>query len=139
MLCMLMQAVVLLGHSTGCQDAVKYVKVSLPNAKDAAPLAGVVLQAPVSSTAFLYPEINSDIMKVFYCKLDLGLLFNTGIIKLVQLTVELCMYCKTACSKEFYMQIGCHLVFVKLVGSHSSGLCRMHCAVLILVCTSGQR
>ena len=64
MLCMLLQAVILLGHSTGCQDAVKYAKVSLPEAKDAAPLAGIVLQAPVSFTAFLYPDMSSDIIKM---------------------------------------------------------------------------
>lgn len=41
-----LQAMVLLGHSTGCQDAVRYVE-SHAKATDAAPLAGVVLQAAV--------------------------------------------------------------------------------------------
>ena len=79
-----MQAVILLGHCTGFQVAVKYAKVSLPKAKDAAPLAGVVLQAPVSYAAFLYPELSSDIIKVWHCKLDLGLLCKTGMAKLAR-------------------------------------------------------
>ena len=41
------QAVILLGHSTGCQDTVRYCKVIQKDAEDAAPLAGVILQAPV--------------------------------------------------------------------------------------------
>ena len=41
------QAVILLGHSTGCQDAVRYWIVIQKDAEDAAPLAGVILQAPV--------------------------------------------------------------------------------------------
>ncbi|KAL0036220.1 hypothetical protein WJX79_008618 [Trebouxia sp. C0005] len=48
------EAVILLGHSTGCQDAVRYCKV-VQNQKDAeaaAPLAGVILQAPVSDREY---------------------------------------------------------------------------------------
>lgn len=41
-----LQAIVLLGHSTGCQDAVRYVE-SHSKAEGAAQLAGVVLQAAV--------------------------------------------------------------------------------------------
>mgnify|MGYP001811010158 CR=1 FL=1 len=41
------QGVVILGHSTGCQDAVRYCQRHRASA-DAAPLLGAVLQAPVS-------------------------------------------------------------------------------------------
>ena len=55
---MTVQAVVLLGHSTGCQDAVRYCKVIQEDAGTAAPLAGVILQAPVCTS----PE------NVYYCQ-----------------------------------------------------------------------
>lgn len=44
-----MQAVILIGHSTGCQDAVRYAQRVQGDLKgsDAAPLAGIVLQAAV--------------------------------------------------------------------------------------------
>ncbi|CAG9465134.1 unnamed protein product [Pedinophyceae sp. YPF-701] len=41
------RAVVIVGHSTGCQDAVRYVKRHRGD-PEAPPIAGVVLQAPVS-------------------------------------------------------------------------------------------
>lgn len=43
---------VLIGHSTGCQDAVRYVSLHSQDT-DAAKLAGVVLQAAVSSKHML--------------------------------------------------------------------------------------
>ena len=46
----LWQGVVLIGHSTGCQDAVRYV-ARHRDAADAARLLGVILQAPVGGTA----------------------------------------------------------------------------------------
>lgn len=45
-----MQAVILVGHSTGCQDAVRYAEMVEQKGSDAAPLAGIVLQAPVRKT-----------------------------------------------------------------------------------------
>ena len=42
-----LQAVILIGHSTGCQDAVRYAEMVQEKGSDAAPLAGIVLQAPV--------------------------------------------------------------------------------------------
>ena len=44
-----MQAVILIGHSTGCQDAVRYAEIVQDKGSDTAPLAGIVLQAPVST------------------------------------------------------------------------------------------
>jgi pimeloyl-ACP methyl ester carboxylesterase len=46
------QGVVIVGHSTGCQDAVMYA-TKYKNDSSAAPLLGVVLQAPVSDREFL--------------------------------------------------------------------------------------
>ncbi|GMH32541.1 hypothetical protein BSKO_00375 [Bryopsis sp. KO-2023] len=43
------QRIVIIGHSTGCQDVVRYVKRNLSDT-DLPPLAGAVLQAPVSRT-----------------------------------------------------------------------------------------
>jgi len=42
------QGVVIIGHSTGCQDAVRYV-ARHTKAADAAQLLGIILQAPVTS------------------------------------------------------------------------------------------
>ena len=53
------QDMVLVGHSTGCQDAVRYVQrhghgaAPLPPAADAARLVGAVLQGPVSDREWL--------------------------------------------------------------------------------------
>ena len=44
-----MQGAVLIGHSTGCQDAVRYVARHKDN-QHAAAVIGVVLQAPVRTT-----------------------------------------------------------------------------------------
>ncbi|KAL4534639.1 hypothetical protein Ndes2437A_g05409 [Nannochloris sp. 'desiccata'] len=46
------EGVVIVGHSTGCQDAVMYAENYKTDAS-AAPLLGVVLQAPVSDREFL--------------------------------------------------------------------------------------
>ncbi|KAL3154068.1 hypothetical protein ABBQ32_013610 [Trebouxia sp. C0010 RCD-2024] len=48
------QAVILIGHSTGCQDAVRYAQRVQGDLKgsDAAPLAGIVLQAAVSDREY---------------------------------------------------------------------------------------
>ena len=46
------QGVIVAGHSTGCQDAVRYAQRHKLDA-DAAPLLGVVLQAPVSDREWL--------------------------------------------------------------------------------------
>ena len=50
--CCTLQGVVLLGHSTGCQDAVRYVQLH-SKAAGAAHLAGVVLQAAVMLLLFI--------------------------------------------------------------------------------------
>lgn len=42
-----MQAVVLMGHSTGCQDAVRYA-AKYGKAEDGPPVLGYILQAPAS-------------------------------------------------------------------------------------------
>ena len=50
------QGIVLMGHSTGCQDSVRYAARYAAAARDgaaAAPLLGVVLQAPVSDREWL--------------------------------------------------------------------------------------
>lgn len=46
------QGVVMIGHSTGCQDAVRYL-ARHKEATDAARVLGVILQAPVSSSVLL--------------------------------------------------------------------------------------
>lgn len=53
------QGVVLLGHSTGCQDSVRYAQL-YRNSSEAAELLGLVLQAPVSDPDYLatQPETN---------------------------------------------------------------------------------
>ena len=42
-----LQAMILMGHSTGCQDAVRYAE-RFGGATDGPPLLGYILQAPVS-------------------------------------------------------------------------------------------
>ena len=51
-LSLLLQGFVLIGHSTGCQDAVRYAELH-GGSQDAAPLLGVVLQAAVRVAACL--------------------------------------------------------------------------------------
>lgn len=46
------QGFVIVGHSTGCQDAVRYAQRHRAD-PDTAPLLGVVLQAPVSDREWL--------------------------------------------------------------------------------------
>mmetsp|Transcript_9418 Transcript_9418/g.22676 ORF Transcript_9418/g.22676 Transcript_9418/m.22676 type:complete len:220 (-) Transcript_9418:82-741(-) len=46
------EGIVIIGHSTGCQDAVRYAQRFRRDA-EAPPLMGVVLQAPVSDREFL--------------------------------------------------------------------------------------
>lgn len=47
-----MQGIVLVGHSTGCQDAVRYAQRCRTSSEEP-PLLGVVLQAPVSDREYL--------------------------------------------------------------------------------------
>ncbi len=47
----LLQGAVLIGSSTGCQDAVRYVQRHKGTADDAAAVLAVILQAPVHSAA----------------------------------------------------------------------------------------
>lgn len=48
-----MQGLVIMGHSTGCQDAVRYVQRNYSVDPAAPPLLGVILQAPVRRTVTL--------------------------------------------------------------------------------------
>lgn len=48
-----MQGVVIMGHSTGCQDTVRYVQKNYSVDPAAPPLLGVILQAPVRRTLTL--------------------------------------------------------------------------------------
>lgn len=41
------QGIVMMGHSTGCQDTVRYVQNNYSTDPAAAPLLGAILQAPV--------------------------------------------------------------------------------------------
>ncbi|KAL6771990.1 hypothetical protein ACKKBG_A28550 [Auxenochlorella protothecoides x Auxenochlorella symbiontica] len=47
------EGVAILGHSTGCQDAVRYASLYAGGKDGAPPLMGLVLQAPVSDREFL--------------------------------------------------------------------------------------
>eukprot|EP00877_Chromochloris_zofingiensis_P007835 jgi/Chrzof1/3304/Cz12g20080.t1 len=47
------QGMLLMGHSTGCQDAVRYAQRHGTTVQDCAPLLGVILQAPVSDVEYL--------------------------------------------------------------------------------------
>lgn len=55
-LCACQQGVVICGHSTGCQDAVRYAQRYRASGA-AAPLLGVVLQAPVSDVEWLATQV----------------------------------------------------------------------------------
>ena len=50
--CVHVQTVVLLGHSTGCQDNVRYMQ---KYSRETPNLAGVILQAPVSPPSLTFP------------------------------------------------------------------------------------
>ena len=55
--CVHVQTIVLLGHSTGCQDNVRYMQ---KYSRETPHLAGVILQAPVSPLSLNHPQqINS--------------------------------------------------------------------------------
>lgn len=58
------KGIVLVGHSTGCQDAVRYVQ-RFASDRQAAPLLGVVLQAPVSDREFMnmLPKMREILVK----------------------------------------------------------------------------
>ncbi|KAI3436620.1 hypothetical protein D9Q98_006037 [Chlorella vulgaris] len=53
------QALVIVGHSTGCQDAVRYSQ-RFRSSTDASPLRGVVLQAPVSDPEWLHTQAGTE-------------------------------------------------------------------------------
>ena len=60
---LLTQGIVLVGHSTGCQDAVRYCqrhRGAGASAGAAPPLAGVVLQAPVSDVEWLSTQGSTE-------------------------------------------------------------------------------
>ena len=50
--CVCVQTVVLLGHSTGCQDNIRYMQ---KYSRETPHLAGVILQAPVSPPSLTSP------------------------------------------------------------------------------------
>ena len=50
--CARVQTVVLLGHSTGCQDNIRYMQ---KYSRETPHLAGVILQAPVSPPSLTFP------------------------------------------------------------------------------------
>ncbi|KAK9831837.1 hypothetical protein WJX81_000330 [Elliptochloris bilobata] len=56
------QGIVMMGHSTGCQDTVRYVQRNYSMDPSAPPLMGVILQAPVSDRQFreAYNNDNAD-------------------------------------------------------------------------------
>jgi len=58
------QGIVIVGHSTGCQDAVRYAQRCASDSS-AAPMVGVVLQAPVSDREFmsLQPDFRELLVK----------------------------------------------------------------------------
>lgn len=62
-----MQAVILIGHSTGCQDAVRYAEIVQGKGSDAAPLAGIVLQAPVSTLETFLRHVCPAVYKCHVC------------------------------------------------------------------------
>ena len=61
--------IVLMGHSTGCQDLLHYVLSPVPAGKTRPPVNGIILQGPVSDRDAMYLVLNTDDGKTTYATL----------------------------------------------------------------------